>query len=152
LESDVVQVINRTDVMENMMNQVIINFTSPIDEKKSFFWDVLLDSSIMSLGAKVKVIMAISQELDVRIKSGVFHKVLSLRNAFAHTRISSNPVIVVAKDPKDDKAHYNLKIITQSGKIETMTRCEALNKFNENYAESKNYLSEIISLIKNKKS
>ena len=63
---DVIQVINRTALIENLLNQVIEKYSCPRKEVFEFFWDVVLDSSIMSLGAKVKVAMAISQELAVK--------------------------------------------------------------------------------------
>lgn len=61
-DTDLVSVVNRTATIENILNQVIENYFSPRKELKIFFWDVLLDSSVMALGSKVKVAMAIAQK------------------------------------------------------------------------------------------
>ena len=117
MENDVSKVIDRTALIENILNQVILNYSAPRKDAFNFFWDVLLDSSIMPLGSKVKVAMAISQELNIKLKQDSLHKVLSYRNAFAHHSLNSHPTLAVGKTPEEDKAYYSFQVIKNSGKI-----------------------------------
>lgn len=103
----------------------------------------MLDSSIMPLGSKIKVVMAISQKVELRVKSSPLHKVISVRNAFAHHGTSSHPTLYAGKGLQDDGMEYHFQIITQSGKVERKTREEALEEFNTAFLEAKNQLIEI---------
>ena len=96
----------RTALIENILNQVLEAYCGPRDEARRLFWDVLLDGSILPLGAKVKVAMAISQELKTALDQQSLHKVVSLRNAFAHHATDAHPVFVVGKTPDRDRLEH----------------------------------------------
>ena len=154
MENDVSQVIDRTDLIENILNQVIHNYSAPRKEVFEFYWNVLLDSSIMPLGSKIKVAMAISQRLNLKIQSDSLHKVVSYRNAFAHHRTTAHPELVFAKHPEKDDvyyaqgANYMLQIIRQSGKTDRMSRSDALEDFNKHYTAATKILVNLLSCIK----
>ena len=80
------RVVDRTALIENILNQVLEAYCRPRDEASRFFWNVLLDSSILPLGSKVKVAMAISQELATALNQQSLHKLVSLRNALLTTQ------------------------------------------------------------------
>ncbi len=147
MDNDVSKVINRTALIENILDQVIANYISPRQEAQTFFWSVLLDSSIMAIGAKVKVAMTISKELDIRLKNDSLHKVMSYRNAFAHHSLNSHPTIVVGKTPEESSGYYSLQVITNSGRIEKIQREDALKKFNEHYEIAKKSLLSLLNAI-----
>ena len=148
MDNDVSQVINRTAVIENMLNQVILNYASPRKDAFEVFWNVLLDSSIILLGSKVKVAMAISQQLNIKLDRDSLHKVLSYRNAFAHHALDSHPTVVMGKTPDEDELHYVLHIISQSGKTQRKRRDVALDEFNDSYEVAKKSLVELLNAIK----
>jgi hypothetical protein len=150
MDNYVNQVLDRTDLIENLLNQVIEKYCAPRREVNHFFWHVLLDSSIMPLGSKIKVSMAIAQEVGFKVKSNPLHKVVSLRNAFAHHGISSHPTLVVGKTPEEDEMKYYLQIITQSGKTERKNREEALEEFNSAYTSAKKLLIDLRNKIVSK--
>ncbi len=143
MDSDVSKVVDRTAHIENILNQVIINFTSPRKDAYHFFWGILMDSSIMPLGSKVKVAVAISQEVNVKLKKDSLHKVLQYRNAFAHHSINSHPTLAVGKTQENDKAFYALHVIENSGNIKTISREAALEKFNKHFNIAKETLLEL---------
>lgn len=132
MDNDVSKVIDRTALIENILNQIILNYSAPRKDAFSFFWDILLDSSIMALGSKVRVAMAISQELKIKLKQDSLHKVLSYRNAFAHHSLNSHPTLAIGKTPEDDRSFYSLQVITNSGNTERKSREDALEEFNDN--------------------
>ena len=148
LTNDVSQVINRTALIENLLNQVIIGYSSPRKDAILFFWEVLLDSSVLPLGSKVKAVMAISQKLGVKFNQDVLHKVISYRNAFAHHATDAHPVLAVGKTPEEDTSHNMLHLLEASGKIQKIKREDAFKDFNKYYAEAREKLVEIILLIK----
>ena len=139
MDNDVSKVIDRTALIENMLDSVIINYTAPRED--FFFRMILLDSSIMSLGAKVKVAMAISQELNIKLKKDSLHQVLSYRNAFAHHNLNSHPTYAVGNPP--DEPYYALQVIKTSGKIERTSREESLIEFNKHFDIAKETLREL---------
>jgi len=147
MDRDVSKVIDRTALIENLLNQVIVNFTAPRKDAFPFFWDILLDSSIMPLGSKVKVAMAISQKVNVKMKRDSLHKILSYRNTFAHHNLNSHPTLAVGKTPDDDKAFYSLQVIKNSGKTERKSREAALEEFNKHFDIAKETLVELLDAV-----
>ena len=135
--NDVSQVIDRTALIENILNQIVVNYTGPRKDSFMFFWTVLLDSSVMPLGAKVKVVMSIAQELNFKINPSGLHKLISLRNSFAHHSLNSHPVVYVEKDRSKNEIHNTLHVLSQSGKVQAKTRTEALAEFNELFKKCK---------------
>jgi hypothetical protein len=104
-DKDLVDVIDRTALIENVLNQIIEAFCEPRQEPFMFFWNVVLDSSIIPMGSKVKVAMAIAQEINVKVDQKSIHSVMSLRNAFAHHPSNSRHVLVVGKTAEGE-SHY----------------------------------------------
>ncbi len=113
----------------------------------TFFWEVLLDSSVLPLGTKIKVALAISQELDVKLNQDILYKVASYRNAFAHHATGAHSVLAVGKTPEEDTTYNMLYILKASGKIQKLKREDAFKDFNKYYAEARKNLKEIIQLI-----
>jgi len=149
LDSDVSQVIDRTALIENMLNQVIHGYTSPRKDRFDFFWNILLDSSTMSLASKAKVVRAIAREVGVKMDEEPLRKVMEYRNAFAHHSVNSHPTLVVGKNPEVDQHHFMLYIFRMSGKTDKETRNEALLKFNKSYEAAKESLAGLLDVVKN---
>jgi len=144
---DVIHVINRTALIENLLNQAIEKYCSPRKEVFPFFWNVILDSSIMTMGSKIKVAMAIAQETGFKLKDDSLHDLSMYRNAFAHHAVDAHPMLLVAKDPEQDEVRYMLHIIKYSGKIQQISRDEALKKFDTCYDQAKQSLVEFCKAI-----
>jgi hypothetical protein len=150
-KSDLVHVVNRTALIENILNQVIEAFCEPRQEPFMFFWNVILDSSIMPMGSKVKVATAIAQELDVKIEQNAIHTVMALRNAFAHHKTGSHPVITASKTEEDGEVHYELQILSNSGRLSRKRREDALAEFDASYVLAKESLVAMLAAIKAKR-
>ena len=135
--ADLELVINRTALIENLLDQIIETFVLPRKGARSFFWEIVLHTSILPLGAKVKVALAISQELSTELDQAALHGVVSLRNAFAHQATDANPVLTVGRSPEADRLEYTLLVISNSGRTSRKSRDAGLNEFNEFYARAK---------------
>lgn len=149
-KSDLIHVVDRAALIENILNQVIEDFCKPRKEPFMFFWNVILDSSIMPMGSKVKVAAAIAQELDFKLEQDSLHKVMALRNAFAHHKTGSHPVISVGKAEEDSKVHFELQVLSNSGKLSRKPREEALFEFNTAFRAAKESLVALKATIKAK--
>jgi len=145
-KNDVSEVIDKTATIENVLNQIIEQYCSPRKEAFNFFWSVLLDSSIISLGAKIKVVMAISHDSEIKLKLDSIHKLISYRNSFAHNRLNSHTTLCVGKD--EDTVVHRLEVITNTGKIKSENRNIALENFNKHYLDSIKSLSEFKGKLK----
>jgi uncharacterized protein (UPF0335 family) len=145
--ADLSIVIDRTASIENLLNQVIEKFCRPRKEAFSFFLGVVLDSSIMPMGAKARVAMAISQEVGAGLDQKALHKVISLRNAFAHHSVNSHPTLFVAKAIEENKSCYTLRIIDSSGRVSRKLRQNAFDDFNSSYGSAKESLMGLIETI-----
>ena len=149
--SDLVHVVDRAALIENILNQVIEDFCEPRKDPFMFFWNVVLDSSIMPMGSKVKVASAIAQELEFELAQDALHKVMALRNAFAHHKTGSHPVIKVGKTEEDSQVHYELQVLSNSGKLSRKRREDALSEFNEAFRIGKETLVALKVAIKAKR-
>ena len=146
--SDLVHVVNRTALIENILNQIIEAFCEPRKDRFTFFWSVVLDTSIMSTGSKVKVANAVANELHTKIEKNALHTILSLRNAFAHNQTDSHPVFVVGKTPEENEMHFQFHILSSDGKLSNKRRDEALTEFDSAYNLAKTSLLNLLEVIK----
>lgn len=143
-----IEVIDRTAHIENLMNQVIEGYCEPRQDRFDFFRSVLLDSSIMPLGGKVRAVSAIAQQLDFKVNASQLHNILSLRNAFAHHDTSSHPLLIVGCRPERNSSHFQLHIINSAGKVTRKRREDALEEFRTAYKTAKKNLVEFIRVVK----
>ena len=142
-----IEVIDQTAYIENLMTQVIEGFCKPAQKRSWFFRSVLLNSSIMPLGGKVRAAPAIAQHLKFKVDASQLYNVLSLRNAFAHHKTSSHPLLVVGKTPEVGSAHYQLQIISSSGRVTGKKREEALAEFRAAYKVANANMEEFIRIV-----
>jgi len=147
---DVVDVIDRAALIENMINQVIVGYCKPRKKAWMFMWSVVLDTSVMSLGAKVKVVMAISHEMEFKLNKNSLHRVVALRNAFAHHASDAHPVIDVGQTPEEDTSYLEFWVLEGSGKVAHIKRHEAFGEFNETYRQARESLAELKNLVHEK--
>jgi hypothetical protein len=147
-DEDLLHVVDRTALIENILNQIIEAFCEPRQEPFMFFWNVILDSSIMPMGSKVKVVAAIAQEMNVKLDQKSIHSVMALRNAFAHHPLDSHPVLVVGKTLAEDESHFQLQILSNSGKLSRKRRKDALDEFNSSYNLAKASLVGLLDTVK----
>lgn len=146
-ESDVSYVINRTATLENIMNQIIYAYCQPSKNADNFFWDVILDSSIMSLGAKVKAVCAIAFQSSFKMDSAVFHKAISLRNAFAHHSVDAHQMYIAGREKGTGESISMLQVLKSNGNLELMERRSARARFELEYTNARAILVKLMTHI-----
>jgi len=147
-KSNLEVVIDCISTIENNLDQIISSFIAPKESSYHFFWSIMLDSSILPIGSKIKLFVAISQNIDAKTNPTVLHKLIALRNAFAHQGSNENPVFIAQKGTKECKGFNALKVISQSGRVSLMDRGKAFEQFNQHYKASLDMLLEIKEKLK----
>ena len=146
-DPDVVDVIDRTALIENVLNQIIAGYCAPRKAAEEFMWSVVLDSSVMPLGSKIKVALAVAHELEFRLNRDALHKVVALRNAFAHHATTAYPAINLGARPEQTTTHFELWVLEGSGKIARLKRHEAFADFNRAYRAARQSVAALKDLV-----
>ena len=126
------------------MDQVIESYCRPRAEAFNLFWNVLLHTSVLPLGSKVKVVSAIAQEMNFTLDRDAVHEVVALRNAFAHHPVESHPTFRVGQDVE---IQFMLSIITNSGRVSKQNRGDAFQSFERAYDKAQKSLVGLRSAI-----
>lgn len=144
---DIIDVIDRADLIENIINQIIVDYCKPRKEAWEFMWSIVLDTSVMALGAKVKVVMAVSHEMGFALDRNPLHRVIALRNAFAHHASDAHSVLAVGRTRAEDTSYRELWVLEGSGKVSRIKRDEAFAEFNVAYSAARESLVRLKALI-----
>ena len=144
-------VVTKTKHIEYTTNCIISNFLgchnlSP--DKVAFFTNVVLNSSVINLGAKIKIIKTICNTLDINGQDydiGDLHALLKYRNLFAHESAYM-----------EDSQQWTsvMDLLESSGQYKTKTMETWYKKFLDYYAKvDKNItlLNERIAKLSEKK-
>lgn len=149
-QPDLVTVINRADMVENLFNQIISNYIGTRKNQFSFVWHVLLDTSVMALGAKQKVVMAIANEMGFKLQKNPLVMVIQLRNSFAHHRTNAHPVIVFGRTDAETTGYSQFYSLNADGVLVKRKRHEAFDEFNKYYKIARAQLVELRNLVEEK--
>ncbi len=76
------KVLELTKDIEFQIDNIILDYLSP--SKLGFTRDIILNSSIMPVGNKVKILKTICHELQIKQDFQNLHKLINIRNIFAH--------------------------------------------------------------------
>jgi hypothetical protein len=121
-------IINNMNFIENKIDNEIINFIKPQNSKA--FKKILLNSSVISIGAKLKILRNI-KDFNKNIISKI-QLMSSIRNSFAHI-----PILPVFKWEKIDgeisstRLPDTLEVMNSSGEIKSKNAKDELHNFNE---------------------
>jgi hypothetical protein len=143
--SDLVVVIDRAANIEKLMVRIIFSYCSPRQDARPFMWNIVLDSAVMTLGAKAKVVMAVAQEMDYKLDKDALHRVLEYRNAFAHHATDANFAMGPGADCETE-FFFEFWILRSSGKLEKKKRHQAFEEFNEAYSKARASLIGLANL------
>ena len=137
-------IIDEMTKIEAKVDSIILNFFAP--EKRSEFKTILLNSSIINSGSKMKILRNI-ESFDNKIIDKI-QSVQSIRNAFAHLPINKSVQINLKKL---DEASYkvvgkpkvlsHLEIMNSSGLIKQKKIYVLIDEFLENKNNINQYLN-----------
>lgn len=145
---DLVHVINQAGHIENLFNQIIHDYCAPREHAWYFMWSVVLDTSVMPLGNKLKVVMAVAHELKFKLTKEALYKVIQLRNSFAHNTTYAHQVLVIGRTDEETTTHNEFHTLDSNGALKISKRHEAFELFNKNYEISQAELGILVKLVK----
>lgn len=135
--------IDRMTQIESKIDFVISEYFKP--EKKAEFNKIILNSAIITMGAKTKILRNI-KSFDKNIISKI-QKISSIRNAFAHLPLSEMVEINLIKDKKGEHIETKIKVTSQievmssSGVLQAKNSQQQVLEFFDLYTEIKEYLN-----------
>jgi len=143
-------VIDHFNQLEHTITEIITIYISPKDSRVEYFKNNLMNNSIISFGAKVKLLLGINkQEKLVKLNRDSFHRILSVRNAIAHNDIATKLKIEIPEDPYDDISTYIIMDrMKGDGSIETIPKSQAFSEFYELHMELQEDLDEMLEVSK----
>jgi len=145
-------VVSQFNNLELTMTKIISKYIQPKHERLEFVEKNLLNNSIVSFGAKVKLISAISRiEKLGSVDRDKLQRLLAIRNAIAHNDVISNIRTHIPDDPDEDIFRYIVMDRMKSdGSIETLPKSEAYGEFLMLYDEVTKQI-EVVLLRANEK-
>lgn len=134
---DLIFIIDRFNYIEGCLNSIICNYISPQNDKSNFVQSILLNTAIVSFGSKLKLFFHINAvEEWVDIKKDNLHRLLHIRNQFAHT---GKDVITVNLDTEtgecESESCLMLESVSGTGKLVEVDSETALHEFTQLYVE-----------------
>lgn len=148
-------VIDHTNTIEYVLKGVLTRYVNAPSNRETFVKNILLHSSIVSLGGKFKLLHHIVADEDwPKLDRNHFHTLLNIRNVFAHSdtaTISAIPLYVggtkkedrIAKRSGADIPDQVVTTLDPSGKFISIGRGEALKKFTQSYVAILHYLQDL---------
>lgn len=107
-------VLKKFNEIETLLNEKITNFLQINDNKKGFMMNIVLNSSVINFGAKVKILINMN---DKSIQIDKIRHLMNCRNAFAHVEAYKFIHKDLAKDEIISE-QINLLVMNGQGKFE----------------------------------
>lgn len=119
--------------IEYKINSIIVDFFKPIDKVK--FEKIVLNSSIIDTGSKLKILMNIGT-IDSSIIEKI-RKLVSIRNGFAHAPIFDSVKVNINKDSDSSSVEVEsiIEVMNSQGLIKTKIAYDYLVEFLNLYKE-----------------
>ncbi len=158
-QQQIAVVVDKTNDLEMLLKRIIGICLSPGDKKKrEMLENALLHSSVVELGKKIRIFFVLCDferiTIDNKTKD-VFHRVIALRNAFAHNDTSRIYSTIERKQGEKFAKIVNEFMMLEeqvgsSGKLKRQKRDEAFDEFNNKYIIVESKLKEIADFLEKK--
>ncbi|WP_298152232.1 hypothetical protein [Flavobacterium sp.] len=137
--------IDELNKIEDKINTIITRYFAP--EKELEFRTIILNSSIVSTGAKMKILRNI-ESFDKKY-IGKIQTLMNTRNAFAHLPLTKSAVVSVTNNNGNlvwllESVTSQLDIMNSSGEIKKKNAKELVLEYKDLVVEINQYLDEYI--------
>lgn len=134
-------IIDELNKIEQKIDSIITNFFNPA--KGLEFRNIILNSSIVSTGAKTKILRNIDS-FDNKMISKI-QTIISIRNAFAHVPITKDATIIIKNENGNliwslESATSQLNIMNSSGDIKKKNAKDLISEYENLVVEINSYL------------
>ena len=98
---DVVYVISVFNSVEHSLTDLLVHVIGAPKEKERFLRDILFNNAILPFSAKVKLFLHLRAANDwPKIKPDKFHRLMHIRNQFAHSQRSHHVTVMIDRMPR----------------------------------------------------
>ena len=147
ITKQIATVIDQTNQVEVEVNQILSKCLVPVSKDYGFLRTTLFHNLCLGFGVKVKLLQRIVDYWKWKdIKLDCLHKLLSLRNSFAHTPTSKKMFIFYFDHETGDPLSTQIESVVDRQKgshWKEMKRSEAFGVFNEYLRDSLSVLGEL---------
>ena len=124
-------VVELCNQIELYMKAIIEDYVEPRQDRATFFRAYVLNNAIVSFSSKMKLVFEINRDLQlVKLDRDAFHKVMNLRNAFAHNDLISG---IRVEEPMGGNESIMKTVVLESirgdGLMDTISRGAAFQEF-----------------------
>ena len=128
------EVVEQTKNIEMMLDDIILDYIAP--KNMTFTRDIILNSSLISIGNKIKILRTICNQLNEKQDFVDLYKLVNIRNVFAHGK----PFI------EDEDGIFKLFEIKSDGKIDEIE----LDKLHDKFVDLFNHQMQILIKLHSK--
>lgn len=129
--------------IEEFINYIICHHVNP--ENKDFFLNYILNTSIINYGSKIKILINLNLFENKEIEA--IRKFSSIRNVFAHSNRTRNPLIESIQE-KEDSTEFTVLLEDVIFKSNTNGKIIKI-QYKDFIAEHTNLQNEVINIISN---
>ncbi len=137
-------IINRSIEIEKLMDSIMLAYFNP--ENAGNFLQVVLHSSVMHYGGKVKVLIVIGIDKSM---SEDLRSIGRIRNSFAHTNISGKMPITKTHDKLETNSEEVLRVMNANGELKAIPFKKLMQEFLLIYKRVEPKLKELIKNLSN---
>ena len=143
-------VVELANQIELYLTAIIESYVLPRDDRQAFFRSHVLNNATVSLGSKIKIVLAINRDLSVvELNPDALHKVAQLRNAFAHNDLISGIRVDLNKDSSDPgSVIVGLESIKGNGELLYISRDDAFTQFKKYHKIAESNLKEMLGKMR----
>lgn len=141
IEKEIGIILTKFKHIEYILNCIITNFLQLKDKKYTFFENVILNSQVMSTGNKIKVIKTICKNKGNKYDFNKLHKLLDLRNLFAHENYYM--------ESSKDGYLITIDVLKSNGRYEIASIKSKFEEFKKLYDEVLNELNNLNNSLSN---
>lgn len=129
------QILDEFNQLEGLISEIITEYVSPVVSKRYFMYSILLNNSITSFGAKIKVLLRINNlGKYVKLRGHDLHRIIGIRNAVAHKNF--DPKHNVTSSSSNDgkyESYLVLEKMGSNGSVEFLDQVKIYEEFKALY-------------------
>jgi hypothetical protein len=143
-QESLVCVIRLFNAIEHSLTDILIKEIGAPKKKQAFLKDILFNNAILPFAAKVRLFRHLRATKDwPKIDPNLFHRLMHIRNQFAHSQRSLNITLLVGEKLQCGGSKIMMSSVNGSGQLVEVNVADAFNEFRQLWVKLSKYLREL---------